>query len=143
MTDKLLPCPFCGGESRVGHDTSSDYERQWSWNVECRNVGECEAAIVGFASQEAAIARWNMRTLPAYTHRNGETTAPTVPGQYWFNGRCHGATIKEMIPVIVENKVTCAWRPSFGDGWLEDIENFSGQWWGPVFAPWTVTNVNQ
>lgn len=78
-----------------------------------------------------------------YTHRNGETTAPTVPGRYWFKGHCQGEKVKEMIPVIIENGAVCAWRPMFGDGWFENIEHFSGKWWGPITPPWESENVNQ
>ncbi len=77
-----------------------------------------------------------------YTHRNGETTAPAVPGQYGVRGHCQGERVKEIIPVIIENGAVCAWRPMFGDGWFERIEHFSGQWWGPVLAPWEGENVN-
>ena len=94
MTDKLLPCPFCGGESRVGHDTSSDYERQWSWFAECLAENECGAMLSGYASEKSVIAHWNRRVsekvllLAFYNlvcdraERNMEATG-TVSGAHW------------------------------------------------------------
>ena len=33
----LKPCPHCGQKARLVQDTSSDYERNWSFLVECTN----------------------------------------------------------------------------------------------------------
>lgn len=71
-----------------------------------------------------------------YTHRNGETEAPTVPGKYWLKGSCLSYAIADLIPVIAEDDHLCAWRPYWGEGWFERMEHFTGQWWGPIVAPW-------
>lgn len=85
------------------------------------------------------LARTMRGETMTYTHRNGETDAPTVPGNYWFNGQCDG-DIKEMLPVISDwHGGVLAWRPMYGDGWYEKIARFTGQWWGPVNSPWEVS----
>lgn len=93
MTHELLPCPFCGHPARLIHDTSADRERYWRWNVECANFGECEAELVGFASAEAAVAKWNSRHVASVllafynevcdqAERNMAATN-TVSGAHW------------------------------------------------------------
>jgi len=72
----------------------------------------------------------------SYMHRNGETKAPTVLGQYWFDGVCLKRNIKDLIPVIHEGGQLLAWRQFPDGGWYEDIEQFAGQWWGPIYPPW-------
>jgi hypothetical protein len=91
-----------------------------------------------------AADAWN-RT--AYTHRNGETEAPTVPGKYWFKGRCHARDLADLTPVMVTddpeilayNVEILAWLPGWDGGQFEDIKWFAGQWWGPVSAPWELS----
>lgn len=73
-SNDLLPCPFCGHAARLIHDTSADRERYRCWNVECANLGECEAELTGFASAEAVIAKWNSR-------QNGETMQSAAPAR--------------------------------------------------------------
>ena len=98
------------------------------------SIGNGTAPTQMRAILKCDLLTWQLRR--SYTHRNGETEAPTIPGQYWFTGHCQGEKIKEIIPVIAENNTFCAWRPVFGDGWFERSEHFNGQWWGPIVAPW-------
>ena len=58
MAEPLKPCPHCGGEARLYHDTASDYERDWSYSVECTSCGGY------FKTPEQAISEWNRRTEP-------------------------------------------------------------------------------
>lgn len=71
--EKLLPCPFCGGEAKLYDDYSSERdERRWQvWHV-CDNGPEGESAGYGlachtsidmpwFKSREKAIEAWNTR----------------------------------------------------------------------------------
>lgn len=67
----LKPCPFCGGPARLERahiERDRTYGERQFWGVVCRNTanrgGSCCMDQVPSASQEAAIARWNMR---AYT----------------------------------------------------------------------------
>ena len=62
MSDKLLPCPFCGGEARTMLENE---DMQNEWYIGCTN-GECKCeAYLQFANTEAeAITAWNNRTQP-------------------------------------------------------------------------------
>lgn len=78
--------------------------------------------------------------MKIYAHRNGETALPTEPGRYWFRGTCG---ISEEVANVIEVTITggkngglMAWSPNWSGGWHEDIEEFSGQWWGPLVPPW-------
>ena len=57
MTDKLLPCPFCGGKA--------DYCETNAWWVQCN---ECNAETDADMSPEAAAEIWNRRTPPPSSH---------------------------------------------------------------------------
>jgi len=69
MKERLLPCPFCGGEVMIeeARPTRDEImgERRW-WGVVCRNTmnlgGTCAIQQRPSASREAAIQRWNMRS---------------------------------------------------------------------------------
>ena len=88
MMDKLLPCPFCGGETKIAvcdsegnlHD-DDDYEQNpWSGlgyqlihTIE-ENEGcpiakyDCDGAEMGvyiYGSKEEAIEAWNRRSVTA------------------------------------------------------------------------------
>jgi len=52
MKDKLLPCPFCGGEVDYVPDPSQVWCRDCCFQIE----DDCK---------ESTIKRWNTRTLPA------------------------------------------------------------------------------
>lgn len=140
MTDKLLPCPFCGGDAQVKHDTSSDYKRHWRWLVECLDYENCALELNGFSTREQAISRWNSRKSSAYSHRNGETDAPTIPGTYWFKGTVNwwyrGAL------TTTNSDCTAAWDDTTNHPSFLDISCHLGQWWGPIAAPWEGENVN-
>lgn len=55
-SDKLLPCPFCGGEGKV-----SEFHSFW-YKSGCSNLN-CFAYITSlvFQTKEEAIAAWNTR----------------------------------------------------------------------------------
>lgn len=90
---ELLPCPFCGGESKLYDDYSSERdEHRWQvWHV-CDNGPEGESAGYGkayhtsidtpwFKSREKAIEAWNTRTPEqaiAATLDGGKLTAEQV-----------------------------------------------------------------
>jgi Lar family restriction alleviation protein len=60
MTDKLLPCPFCGGEASVGIDylSYSDDNDYFFWRVICY---KCEITGTKTDSERTAIEAWNKR----------------------------------------------------------------------------------
>lgn len=136
MTPELIPCPLCGHFAYV----TTDYAASVScliYGVRCANDGECEVEIIGFASAEAAIIRWNSRKM-VYTHRNGETEAPTVPGKYWFDGSAILWTgeikLRQALDAIGRDSRILVWEERS----LEHlpVAQFSGQWFGPIVAPW-------
>ena len=58
MSDKLKPCPFCGGEAIIdGCDDTL-------WIVICK---ECNASIGYKETKEEAIEAWNKRIEPTFT----------------------------------------------------------------------------
>ena len=70
---KLLDCPFCGGEAEV---TARDVEPQgdpwYGKNIQtfviCTNCGAClfdDCFHEGFADEHEAVAAWNRRAQPA------------------------------------------------------------------------------
>lgn len=69
----LKPCPFCGYEAKVSHDTSSDYERQWTWGVYCQRQWpnfeqECSGSVCGFKTEVEAVTWWNKRAPVKCVH---------------------------------------------------------------------------
>jgi Lar family restriction alleviation protein len=53
QNDKLLPCPFCGGEAQKFENVM----KKGNWFVECRECG----ANVHYRTEESAIRAWNTR----------------------------------------------------------------------------------
>lgn len=58
MSDKLKPCPFCGGEAVISGCDGGD------WIVIC-NV--CDASIGDKGTEREAIEEWNCRIEPTFT----------------------------------------------------------------------------
>jgi hypothetical protein len=59
MSEKLLPCPFCGGEASAEQCVRVDYYGDWV--VGCDNEQCCAKPEVLAAIKSAAIAAWNRR----------------------------------------------------------------------------------
>ena len=55
MTEKLKPCPFCGGEAEV---YENEYENITLFMVACKN---CGISTAGYDYEEDAIKDWNRR----------------------------------------------------------------------------------
>lgn len=55
MTEKLKPCPFCGGTATMHHDAKEG----WSY-VQCERDG-CNARTVGCLNDGEATRFWNRR----------------------------------------------------------------------------------
>lgn len=72
-----------------------------------------------------------------YTHRNGDTAAPTLRGNYFFRGTClrwWSASNKRSVNVAGIVYVDEFGQPDpFNESHSGD---WDGQWWGPVQAPW-------
>ena len=63
MTDKLKPCPFCGGEALL-HD--EEYKECGIYWVGCFNA-DCKMHPVtaDYTHEESAVAAWNGMTAQA------------------------------------------------------------------------------
>jgi Lar family restriction alleviation protein len=63
MTDKLLPCPFCGGDATLSSDSNVEHDREIRyWIVRCQKA-LCDASVGESCnfSRELAIDKWNSR----------------------------------------------------------------------------------
>lgn len=59
ITQKIKPCPFCGGEGRLQAVITESRINQDDYFVKCR---ECGASTMKyFSKQKEAIAAWNRR----------------------------------------------------------------------------------
>lgn len=50
---KLLPCPFCGGEAKLHHNSLTDKFKVW--------CSECDCRTDVYSDEEEAINRWKTR----------------------------------------------------------------------------------
>ena len=104
--DKLLPCPFCGGEAHMVRWASGmKYCR-----VECKNTDSCDCHGIQFRTEEESIAAWNRRAQPenkpcadcagiVYRQTNSGKVVPVgeycvgkfespAPGEQWVEAAC-------------------------------------------------------
>ena len=69
MTDKLKPCPFCGGKAKIyTHIKATEYKNGvWTeykpevWRVMCDARVDCCALLNKFDTKQEAIEAWNRR----------------------------------------------------------------------------------
>lgn len=66
MTDKIDPCPFCGGPADMEEIKGASFS---SWSVGCRNMegpDECigQQSMLTFARKCDAVTAWNRRSAP-------------------------------------------------------------------------------
>ena len=62
MDEKLLPCPFCGGEARVIEETRDDNcFRMDGYAVRCE---KCDVSTDLYVESDVAISVWNRRAQP-------------------------------------------------------------------------------
>lgn len=75
MSDKLKPCPFCGGEVKLVTDFSQNKD-----HVYCFECTECGALVYmdDLIDKDKSIEAWNTRHNPWYTG------TPTEEGWYLF-----------------------------------------------------------
>jgi hypothetical protein len=59
-SDKLLPCPFCGGEARI--EIQGFGTKHPAYRVRCKNIAACASGLIEWFDTEAeARAAWNRR----------------------------------------------------------------------------------
>lgn len=76
MDEKLLPCPFCGGEALLGYDNHN----QTAYWAQC---SDCGIATLESFHKEEIIQLWNARV---------EKTCRWKPGREDWSGRVHFCT---------------------------------------------------
>ena len=73
MSDKLKPCPFCGGTPIVsGCDDTL-------WSVICK---KCAASIDYNETKQEAIEEWNRRVQPTFTPDEIDAIRRMFDGRY-------------------------------------------------------------
>lgn len=60
MSEKLKPCPFCGGKAWAYSGTTYHFESGWGWICACKS---CDAQGQIGETKAAAIGNWNRRTV--------------------------------------------------------------------------------
>ena len=71
MSDKLKPCPFCGGEARlIGHSP---------YSITCCN---CRTTTVICNTPDDAIDAWNNRVQPTFTPDELDAIRRMFDGRY-------------------------------------------------------------
>lgn len=89
-----------------------------------------DEALIAYDFVDGQPSRHMPIDKPIYTHRNGETEAPIVAGEYWFRGTC--TTHRHPIAYIVD----FAGGLVFIGSEPHKRSAFTGQWWGPITPPW-------
>lgn len=110
MADKLLPCPFCGGEAKVvgglriipildsnGAYIDADVDEGWGYGVQCQScyasidepwLSEDSAEVkkydgdISEATYQSVVTKWNNRPSPWHTG------TPTEEGWYLVAYEC-------------------------------------------------------
>jgi hypothetical protein len=74
--------------------------------------------------------------LPQFSHRNGETSAPTEGGWYWFDGTVDGDAYQGMAIAELKYDEIDVWSNTLL-GWNRmSGETLVGRFWGPLVPPW-------
>lgn len=85
MSEKLKPCPFCGGD-KVSLVETEDFENAnkglSSWHVSCK-YNNCHGSIFSlyvwqFRSRTQAVKAWNTRATPTFTKKDVEKLAKII-----------------------------------------------------------------
>jgi len=98
--------------------------------VACSNL-DCGISTRAFSQQDVAVDAWQ-RT--AYSHRTGETAAPTLPGRYWFDGtRTHVSGLVSVADIVTVDEDGEIDANAY---WTSPVLAWDGKWWGPLPQPW-------
>lgn len=118
MTEKLLPCPFCGGDAKLKTARKSDgqisYDSIYVACLNCRSTGLSYTTYYNVSSnpEEEAIAAWNRRAEP-------EITGETSDGYHTFNELYHHRAT--LFSVICNSRPELAWKSKLHhDGTMYD-----------------------
>lgn len=116
MSDKLLPCPFCGGEAEY----YGECDMVW---VRCSRYGCYAEMISRFDEPEDAVAAWNRRTLPPPTPLTVEQLRDRIGEPVWVvylnsNTKCWKTISRITPPTPVTDEIIggLVMGVGFGDG---------------------------
>lgn len=87
MSEKLKPCPFCGGKAWAYSGTTYHFESGWGWICACKS---CDAQGEIGETKAAAIRNWNRRTAQ-HCPRCGSYIEP----EEWMRGFRGDGDMKE------------------------------------------------
>lgn len=93
-SDKLKPCPFCGGKAElhaIDFDEWQRHDPDCIWYVRCNECGACTDEYTGEAEAEA-VAAWNTRARDCDECQLGAVpaTEENMAKRGWFRERtCH------------------------------------------------------
>ncbi len=90
MTDKVKPCPFCGGAPQVSDRASNNTPTGHVWFIVCMCGGYSAHAHQDGDTQDEAIAAWNCRAA-----------APPTPAAVPLTDEQVDATICKICPLEV------------------------------------------
>ena len=60
MTEKLKPCPFCGGKAEVSYQDDVFFRRRL-YSVKCGEYSDCMGSMGWCNTEEEAVELWNRR----------------------------------------------------------------------------------
>ena len=93
MSEKLKPCPFCGGKARLeAIDFDDDYPTNLSeaiWWVMCTKCG-AHTDEYSTPTEAEAIAAWNTRAERTCRNEREEKTSTIVENRGWYICSCCG-----------------------------------------------------
>lgn len=69
----------------------------------------------------------------------GKVRQPTQDGYYWFKGTFRGLRCDDIVKLSTL-PFTGRWAMPTERGGLFHLEDFEGEWWGPLTSPWEEEN---
>lgn len=111
MSEKLKPCPFCGGEAKLARHENPNYRRDtygrhYVYSIDCM---ECAASAGNRYNEDVIVAAWNKRAKHA-----GEAREPVA----WHIGNADGS-INKIGAVYIRRSLAEKHIASYAEGELD------------------------
>lgn len=109
----------------------------WEWREYEKQMSEAtdiDAALASLSASRLATGA----PVHRYSHRNGEAEAPTINGDFWFDGHDDdGKETKAKLLVTEDSSGRFALLFDTKDRRsIYRLSHLTGKWWGPVTPPW-------